>query len=293
MSYQSPLIRKPLPVGSYQKIVAADAGWTHLNMEARLMQQGDTWTGNTGDNEYGFILLSGNFSATTSKGNWATSNGRKHVFAGIAHTLYLPRHTDFCITATSPVLDIAAGWCKADADFPAKFKTPAEAAIEIRGGDNATRQINSLIEPGFGASKLVAVEVYTPAGNWSSYPAHKHDERKTSADGQLLEAALEEFYFFKMQGDGAFAIQQVYTEDRSLDEVIKTQNNDVVLVPKGYHPVVAGHGYPCYYLNFLAGSDQSLANTPDPNHVWMFDAWTGKDPRVPLVTAAMNEDSTI
>ena len=68
MSYQSPLIRKPLPVGSYQKIVAADAGWTHLNMEARLMQQGDTWTGNTGDNEYGFILLSGNFSATTSKG---------------------------------------------------------------------------------------------------------------------------------------------------------------------------------------------------------------------------------
>lgn len=289
MSYTSPLVRHPKPIGSYQKISAADAGWTHLNMEARLMQKGEVWEGNTGENEYGFILLSGNYTVETSHGNWQTRNGRKSVFEGIAHTLYLPRHTTFALTATSDLLDIAAGWCKAHDDFEARFKTPAEAAIEIRGGDNATRQINSLIEPGFGASRLVAVEVYTPAGNWSSYPAHKHDERILDADGNILEANLEEFYCFKMEKPGAFAIQQVYTQDRSLDEVIKVHNNDVVLVPKGFHPVVAGHGFHCYYLNFLAGSDQSLANTPDPNHVWMFDSWTGKDPRIPMVTAAMND----
>jgi 5-deoxy-glucuronate isomerase len=216
-------------------------------------------------------------------------NGRKDVFSGIAHTLFLPRHTSFTITADSELLDIAAGWTKAFDDFPARFKTPSEAAIEIRGGDNATRQINSLIEPGFGASRLVAVEVYTPAGNWSSYPAHKHDERKLDAEGNVVEANLEEFYFFKLDKPAGFAIQQVYTEDRSLDEIIKTHNNDVVLVPKGFHPVVAGHGFNCYYLNFLAGSDQSLANTPDPDHAWMFGSWKGTDPRIPMVSAEMND----
>ncbi len=289
MSYISPLLRRPQKgKTAYQKIMAADAQWTHLNMEARLMQKGEIWQGDTGENEFGFILLSGNYKAETSRGTWETFNGRKSVFEGIAHTLYLPRHTKFNITATSGQLDIAAGWTLAGNDFPARFKTPEEAAIEIRGGDNATRQINSLIEPGFGAGHLVAVEVYTPAGNWSSYPAHKHDERIIDQNGNLSEACLEEFYFFKIDKPGGFAIQQVYTSDRSLDEVVKVHHNDVMLVPKGFHPVVAGHGFNCYYLNFLAGSDQSLANTPDPDHVWMFDSWTGKDPRIPMVTAEMN-----
>lgn len=290
MTYTSPLLCRPHPENNtYQKILASDAQWNHLNMEAKMMHKGEVWEGNTGENEYGFILLSGNYSARTSKGNWQTKNGRKSVFEGIAHTLYLPRHTAFSITADSEWLDIAAGWCLAKEDFPARFKTPAEAAIEIRGGDNATRQINSLIEPGFGASRLVAVEVYTPSGNWSSYPAHKHDERIFDEKGNLLEACLEEFYFFKLDKPSGFAIQQVYTADSSLDEVVKVHNNDVMLVPKGFHPVVAGHGFNCYYLNFLAGSDQSLANTPDPNHVWIFDSWGGTDPRIPMVTAEMND----
>lgn len=274
--------------GTYQKITAADAGWTHLNMEARLMKKGEVWEGETGDEEYGFILLSGNYSVRTDKGSWQTGNGRKSVFEGIAHTLYLPRHTSFAFKAESDVLDLAAGWCKAEEDFPARFKTPDEAPIEIRGGDNATRQINGLIEPGFGSSKLVAVEVYTPSGNWSSFPAHKHDERKTDAAGNLVEANLEEFYFYKMEKPEGYAIQQVYTSDGSLNELVQARNNDVVLVPKGYHPVAAAHGYNCYYLNFLAGSDQSLANTPDPDHEWIFRSWKGKDPRIPMVTAEMN-----
>ena len=271
--------------GVYQKLTASDAGWTHLNFEARLMQKDEVWEEDTGENEYGIILLGGNYSVQTTKGSWQTGNGRKNVFEGIAHTLYLPPHTSFSLKAESTILDIAAGWCKAIQDFPARFKTPGEAAIEIRGGDNATRQINSLIEPGFGSSRLVAVEVYTPSGNWSSFPAHKHDERKFDTGGKLSEACLEEIYFYKLDKEQGYAIQQVYTSDGSLNEIMQIKTNDIVIVPRGYHPVVAGHGYNCYYLNFLAGSDQSLANTPDPEHEWIFDSWKGKDPRLPMVTA--------
>ncbi len=286
---KSELVRHPSTgFGVYQKVTAADAGWSYLNFEARLMRQKEIWKGNTGDSEYGFVLLSGNYSIKTNKGTWETINGRRNVFAGIAHTLYLSQHTSFTLTAESEVLDIAAGWCLATGDFPAKFKKPDEAAIEIRGGDNATRQINSLIEPGFGSSKLIAVEVYTPSGNWSSFPAHKHDERKVDANGNVTEACLEEFYFYKIDKEQGYAIQQVYTADGELNELMQVKTNDIVVVPKGYHPVVAAHGYNCYYLNFLAGSDQSLANTPDPDHNWIFNSWKGIDPRIPIVNAEMN-----
>lgn len=283
-----PLLSKPEERETYQSIKCEEVGWPLLNFEARLIQQGKTWAGYTGDNEYGIILLSGNYKATSDKGDWETINGRKDVFSGIAHTLYLPRHTEFQIEATSEVLDLGYGWCETDQDHPARFKKPEEVPIEIRGGDNATRQINGLIEPGFGCHRLVAVEVYTPSGNWSSFPAHKHDERIVGDQGELKETKLVETYFYKIQKPQGFAIQRVYTSDESLNEVTVVRNNEVVLVPKGYHPVAAGHGYNIYYLNFLAGSDQSLANTPDPDHQWIFDSWKGKDPRIPMVTPEMN-----
>ena len=284
-----PLLAKPISdTGVYQRVTREEANWQFLNFEARLMKKGEVWKGETGDNEYGIILLSGNYSVQSDKGSWKTVNGRTSVFTGIAHSLYLPRHTSFELTADSDMLDLGVGWCETDQDFDPVFKTPDEADIEIRGGDNATRQINSLIQPGFPCHRLVSVEVYTPAGNWSSYPAHKHDERKVDADGTVKEARLEETYFYKIDKPEGFAIQQVYNDDRSLDEIAVARNNDIVLVPKGYHPVVAGHGYNVYYLNFLTGSDQSLANTTDPNHVWMYDSWQSKDPRIPMVTADMN-----
>jgi 5-deoxy-glucuronate isomerase len=274
--------------GIYQSVLKGDAGWQYLNFQARLMKKGETWKGNTEGNEYAIILLGGNYSVKTDKGNWETVNGRKDVFSGIAHSLYLSRNTEFELTAESDELDVAYGWCETDEDHPACFKRPEEAAIEIRGGDNATRQINSLIQPGFDCQRLVSVEVYTPSGNWSSFPAHKHDTRKVDADGNVVEACLEETYFYKIDKPQGFAIQQVYNDDRSLDEIAVAKNNDVVLVPEGYHPVAAGHGYNVYYLNFLTGSDQSLANTDDPDHKWVYDSWKGLDPRIPLVTAEMN-----
>jgi len=276
--------------GIYQQVTYADAEWEYVNFNARLMKKGEVWEGDTGSSEFGIILLSGNYSIKTDKGNWETKNGRRNVFNGIAHTLYLPRQTIFKLTAESETLDIACGWCPTDQDHPACFKGPDEVDIEIRGGDNATRQINSLIQPGFDCHRLVCVEVYTPSGNWSSFPAHKHDDRKLDAVGNLIEAQLEEIYFYKIEKPGGYAIQQIYTGDRSLDELMRIRNNELVMVPRGYHPVVAEHAYNCYYLNFLAGSDQSLANSTDPDHEWIFDSWAMKDPRVPVVTAAMNNN---
>ena len=287
------LLAKPVTGdGIYQSVLKRDTGWQFLNFQARIMKKGEKWIGNTGGNEYAIILLGGNFSAESDNLRWETLNGRKDVFSGIAHSLYLPRNTPFELTAESEMLDIAYGWCETDEDHPACFKRPEEVAIEIRGGDNATRQINSLIQPGFDCHRLISVEVYTPSGNWSSFPAHKHDTRKVDEIGNVHEACLEETYFYKIDKPQGFAIQQVYNDDRSLDEIAVARNNDVVLVPEGYHPVVAGHGYNVYYLNFLTGSDQSLANTDDPDHQWIYHSWKGLDARIPMVTAEMNNKTS-
>ena len=285
----SPLLIKPnSDLKVYQKITPESANWESLYFEAREMSLGDTWSHNTEENEIVIVLLSGNYKVESDKGTWKTINGRKDVFSGVAHTLYLPRHTKFTLEATSQKLDIAYGWCFSDEDFSPKFVTPENTPVVIFGGDNATRQFNDLVPPGFGCSKIVSREVYTPSGNWSSFPAHKHDERILDENGNVLEPIQEETYFYKFQKPEAYAIQQVYTKDKELDEIVKARHNDVVLIPKGFHPVVAEHGFHCYYLNFLAGSDQCLANTTDPDHEWIYNSWTSKDSRLPLVTAEMN-----
>ena len=273
---------------TYHSLTSDQAGWTYLNFEAKVLHKDEQIKHNTGEYEYCIVLLGGNFKVESNGQTWETGNGRKDVFSGIGHAMYLSRNTDFILTAQSEDTDIAICWVKSDEDHPPRMKRPEEAAIEYRGGDNANRQINSLLEPGFGCHKIVCVEVYTPSGNWSSFPAHKHDERIVDENGNLLEANLEEIYFYKIDKPQGYAIQQVYTSDRSLDEIVRVKNNEAVLVPKGYHPVVAGHGYNVYYLNFLAGSDQSLANTSDPDHDWIYGTWKGSDPRLPIVTAEMN-----
>jgi 5-deoxy-glucuronate isomerase len=286
------VLAKPSDNEIYQSVTSVEAGWDHLNFMARTMNQGEKWIGNTGINEYLFVLLGGNFHAETSAGIWETANGRKDVFSGLPHALYLPQNTEFEITPAGGSLDLACGWCHADQAFPASFITPADVnnmGIEYRGGDNASRQINRILPPGSNCNKLVCVEVYTPSGNWSSFPAHKHDTRKTDPEtGKILEARLQEIYFYKIDKPQGFAIQKVYNDGRTLDEIAEAHNNDVVLIPEGYHPVVAGHGYNVYYLNFLAGSDQSLASTDDPDHKWIYGTWKGMDPRIPVVTLEMN-----
>jgi 5-deoxy-glucuronate isomerase len=290
MSTESHLLQNPKANSKiYHRVTPKSAQWEYLSFEAREMELNETWEHDTQDNEMVIVLLSGNFKVSSNHGDWETINGRKDVFSGVAHTLYLPRNSQFKLTATSKNLDIAYGWCKSDEDFPARFVRPEETPVVIFGGDNATRQFNDLVPPGFGCSKIVSREVYTPSGNWSSFPAHKHDERKVDDEGNVLEPIQEETYFYKFEKPEAYAIQQVYTKDRSLDEIVRPKHNDVVLIPKGFHPVVAEHGFHCYYLNFLAGTDQCLANTTDPDHEWIYDSWSSQDDRLPLVTAKMNK----
>lgn len=279
--------------GTYQRIKNREAGWEYLSFLAHSMPQHEKWQFHSGNAELLIVLLGGNMSIRSGKGNWKSVNGRRDVFSGLPHALYLPPGVEFEVTAESEMLDFACGWCPADQEFPARFITPEEVhdmKIEYRGGDNASRQINSILPPGSPSRRLVCVEVYTPPGNWSSYPPHKHDTRRIDENGKVQEAALQEVYFYKIDKPGGFALQKVYTDDRSLDEIAEAHNNDVVLVPRGYHPVVAGFGYTVYYLNFLAGSDQSLANTDDPDHKWIYGTWKGMDPRIPVVTLDMNRN---
>jgi 5-deoxy-glucuronate isomerase len=257
------------------------------------MRRGEEWQANTAAFEYGLVILGGVCDVHSSRGDWREIGRRASVFAGMPHALYLPPETSFRVTALSPELDMAYGWCVGTSDHPAQLVRPDQVAVELRGGGNATRQINSLFPPGFDCHRLVAVEVYTPPGNWSSYPPHKHDEHRLDSAGRLLEADLEEIYFYKIDRPKGYAIQRVYTADGTLDEALIARDSEVVLVPKGYHPVAAAPGYTTYYLNFLAGSAQSLANSDDPAHAWVKETWQEKDPRVPVVSLAMEHSAQI
>jgi 5-deoxy-glucuronate isomerase len=273
--------------GVFAKIDAIQAGWEFLNMAALRLNRGEKFTGEVGDHEHVSVILGGRCTFRTSAGNFEEIGRRPDVFSGMPYALYLPRRTHFEIEALSDTLEIASCWVPTDRDYPAQLVTPKDISIEIRGGENATRQINSILPPGFNCHRLVCVEVYTPSGNWSSFPPHKHDDHRTDEQGNVIEADLEEIYFYKINPSNGFAYQRVYTGDGSIDELMMARNNDAILVPEGYHPVVSGHGFTTYYLNFLAGSAQSLANSDDPDFAWIKGIWQTQDSRLPLVHQGM------
>jgi 5-deoxy-glucuronate isomerase len=273
----------------YIQVTPESAGWDFLHFTARKMYQNEQWFFDTGESELAMVVLGGVCEVSSDRGAWHDIGRRPNVFRGMPYTLYLPRHTRFTMTACREQVDIACGWCLAEEDHPPRLVTPSDVQIEIRGGGNATRQINKMIPPGFNCSRIVAVEVFTPAGNWSSFPPHKHDQHIEDGQGNILEADLEEIYFYKIARLEGFAYQRIYTPDRRLDELILVRDNQLVLSPEGYHPVVAAHGYDCYYLNMLAGSAQSLAASEDPDYTWLKETWKEKDPRLPLVCMDMEK----
>ena len=194
--------------------------------------------------------------------------------------LYLPAGTgEVQVRAIDYKAEVAICGAAAAQRFPAALIQPADVEVEIRGGENATRQINHIVTPQFPAHRILIVEVYTPEGNWSSYPPHKHDTHNPPE-----EVDLDEIYFYKISRPEGYAIQRVYTQNRSLDETITVRDNEAILIPEGYHPVVAAHGYDCYYLNVLAGSVRSMAASDDPDYAWVRGAWKTTHPRVPVVS---------
>lgn len=243
------------------------------------MKAGASVEGDTGGRELAIVMLGGTASVRSSAGGFPSIGRRRNVFDGIAHTLYLPIGTPFTLTADTDS-DVALCYCRAEEKHPARLVTPDQVEVEVRGGGNATRQINHLIKPDFPAHRLLVVEVYTPSGNWSSYPPHKHDVHNPPG-----EVDLEEIYYYKIDKPDGYAIQRVYTHDGIRNETITVRDNEVVLIPEGYHPVVAAHGYNVYYLNALAGSARSMAASDDPQYAWVRAEWREKDPRVPVVHA--------
>jgi len=258
-------------------------GFQFLRFRNRKLTAKDHVQEDTGDCELGLVLLGGKCTVESSRGSWTNIGRRPNVFAGMPYALYLPIHTQFTVSTESEC-DIAFCYCRAERAFPARLVTPGDVPVEIRGAGNATRQINGIFKPDFPADRLIVVEVYTPSGNWSSYPPHKHDVHNPPA-----EVDLEEFYYYRIDRPEGFAIQKVYTPDRHLDETITVRDGEMVLVPEGYHPMVAAHGYNAYYLNTLGGSARSLAASDDPQLEWVRQAWGEQDPRVPLVCMEMEK----
>lgn len=273
--------------GEFTRVRAEDAGWDYLNMSAMRLNKGGKYSDNTRDYENAIVILGGVCNIKTSDGEFKSVGRRPNVFSGMPYALYLSRNKDFEIESLTDNLEFASCWVATDKDFPTQLVTPEMSNIEIRGGANVTRQINGIIPPGFNCHRIVCVEVYTPSGNWSSYPPHKHDVHRIDANGNILEADLEEIYFYKIDNPNGYAYQRVYNNDRSIDGLMMPQNHDAVLVPEGYHPVVSAPGYTTYYLNFLAGSAQSLANSDDPDYAWVKNTWTWQDPRLPIVHHGM------
>ena len=148
--------------------------------------------------------------------------------------------------------------------FPARIIPPEEVGFEERGKGTNRRLVYNILPDTASAESLLVVEVVTPGGNWSSYPPHKHDR-----DALPEESFLEETYYHRLNPPQGFAFQRVYTDDRSIDETMAVEDGDCVMVPRGYHPVGAPHGYDLYYLNVMAGPNRRWVFKNDPAHEWI------------------------
>jgi 5-deoxy-glucuronate isomerase len=275
--------------GVVVQVLPEQVGWEYVHFQVRQLAAQGTWASSTGEYELAIVALGGTMQVESERGRWQHIGKRQTVFGGLPYALYLPRRTAFTVAADT-ACEFAVAWAPTDQDHQPRLVVPKDIEVEIRGGDNATRQINNIIPPGFPCHRLVVVEVYTPGGNWSSYPPHKHDVHKTDQAGKMIEADLEEVYYYKIDPPEGFAFQRIYTDAESplhraglpFDATVLARNDDVVLVPEGYHPVTSAPGYTTYYLNVLAGSAQSLANSEDPRYVWVKSGYQARDPRVPL-----------
>jgi 5-deoxy-glucuronate isomerase len=273
------LLIKPTAVAGETLLATPDSiGYQYLTLSIRKLLRGEKFQSATAATELGLLLLGGSCSVESSAGSWKDLGSRAHVFDGLPTAVYLPIETEFTITAETDC-ELALCFSRAEEKFPARLVTPDDVEVEVRGGENATRQINHILKPEFPAQRLLIVEVYTPSGNWSSYPPHKHDRHNPPH-----EVDLEELYYYKVDRPEGYAIQRVYTADGRVDQTLTVRDGELVLVPEGYHPVVAAHGYNVYYLNALAGSARSMAASDDPDYAWVRDSWREQDPRVPLVT---------
>lgn len=265
--------------GTAVEITPRRAGWRYVHFAVRHIAPGKSWNGDTGRNECCLVLLGGQCRVESAQSVFSLGP-RRDVFTDYPHAVYLPPRTTFTVIAEQPT-ELGDGRAPARKMFPARVIRPEDCGCEIRGGGNATRQIVDIMPPAFPADRLLVCEVFTPAGNWSSYPPHKHDTDRPPA-----EVKLEEIYYYRFADAEAYGIQRLY--DKRSDRTLTVRHGDVVLIRNGYHPFVTAYGYNAYYLNVLAGTRRSMAASDDPRYA-AFRAWPPPDPRVPVVAPPTTE----
>jgi 5-deoxy-glucuronate isomerase len=270
------------------EVAPEGAAWAFCGLRVVELAPGEFWGCDTGEDELIVLPLSG-ACAVECEGERFVLAGRSDVFSEVTDFAYAPRDARVEISSEAGGR-FALPSSRAGRRLPARRVGAEEVPVELRGAGTASRQVNNFCSPdAFEADRLIAVEVLTPGGNWSSYPPHKHDE-----DVPGEETALEEIYYFEVSDGGGgpgFGYQRAYGSgpDRKLDVLSEVRTGDVILVPHGYHgPSMAAPGYHLYYLNVMAGpGERAWRFRDDPPHAWIRDTWAGQelDPRLPMASA--------
>lgn len=244
------LLRKPFGThGKVHDITTQSAGWRYVGFGLHRLRAGDTVSEQTGANEVILVLVEGKAAITGADQDWGVLGDRMNVFERNApHCLYLPNGSDWTAVAET---DCVIAVCSAPGmgGHAARRIGPDGISLTQRGTGTNTRFINNIaMEDEDYADSLLVTEVFTPAGHWSSYPSHRHDE-----DDYPRITYLEETYYHRLNPADGFGIQRVYTDDLQLNKTMAVADGDVVLVPRGHHPCGAPYGFEMYYLNVMAG----------------------------------------
>lgn len=273
----------------YRTFVDPDsAGWEHSSLRVLELSEGESHEFDTGDSEWIVLPLSGSCAVFCDDEAFEL-DGRAGVFAGVTDFAYVPRDASVRI-ASSRGGRFALTGARCENRLPARYGPASGVPVELRGAGQVSRQVNNFgAAHVFEADRLIAVEVLTPAGNWSSFPPHKHDEDREG------ESRLEEIYYFEIAGSHGtpgIGYQRVYPSgpESSTDVLAEVRSGDVVLIPDGWHgPSMAVPGYDMYYLNVMAGPspDRAWLICDDPAHAWVRGTWPGQqvDPRLPFYRA--------
>lgn len=252
----------------YREVVTDEAGLNVIGFDLIRLQSGECIMKESGEYELGLVILSGNCNITA--GDFAVTNlgKRRNVFDGKPTTVYIPRDTEYMVVANDfGILEIGVCKVKADKKYEPFVVLPEEITTEHRGKLNWQRDVHDIITSKYEGKvdKIVLGETYGCAGQWSSYPSHKHD-----TDNMPYEVNMEEIYHFKVNPNQGFGIQVMYNDDMSLRESYIVRDGDSIAIKEGYHPVAAAPGYCVYYLWVMAGkSGRRLTPCDDPKHAWV------------------------
>lgn len=248
------------------QVVPASVGWQYLEFVAHRLIPPQSLAFQADGLERVAIVLEGHADLTVGEREIGVVGTRSTVFDGPPPpVLLVAPGQPLTIRAVSTALVVVAAAPAGDVERTAMVG-PDEILVESRGTGRTFRRVHHLLGPEAEAGRLIAFEVFTPGGNWSSYPPHKHD-----TDDPPREVRLEELYFYRFDRPGAFALQRVYSPRAGFDETLVPSDCDVVVVPEGYHLVGVPAGYDCYYLNIMAGARRAWQFTVDPVHRWLMD----------------------